>query len=105
MPQIEVHVSGHELRLSVVDDGIGVAGDAAESGLRNVRRRAAGLGGFVELTPNETARHRAGLAGAAADPAASGAPSGQTQGPVTTHRGDRPSRASYCVSGVSYGLG
>jgi len=47
---VEVHVSDHELRLSVVDDGIGLAGDRTESGLRNVRRRAAGLGGSVTLT-------------------------------------------------------
>jgi signal transduction histidine kinase len=52
--QIEVRVSGNELRLSVVDDGIGLSEDRVESGLRNVRRRAAGLGGSVELTPNES---------------------------------------------------
>jgi signal transduction histidine kinase len=51
--QVEVHVSHHELRLSVVDDGIGLAEDRAESGLRNVRRRAAGLGGSVTLGRNE----------------------------------------------------
>jgi signal transduction histidine kinase len=51
--QVELHVSDHELRLTVVDDGIGLAGDRTESGLRNVRRRAAGLGGIVELTSSE----------------------------------------------------
>jgi signal transduction histidine kinase len=55
--RVEVSVSEHELRLSVTDDGIGVdigrAEDRTESGLRNVRRRAAGLGGSVELTRNE----------------------------------------------------
>jgi len=51
--QVEVHVSEHELRLTVTDDGIGLTEDRAESGLRNVRRRAAGLGGAVELTRNE----------------------------------------------------
>ena len=52
--QIEVHVSDSELRLTVVDDGIGLAEERTESGLRNVRRRAAGLGGSVELTTNES---------------------------------------------------
>jgi signal transduction histidine kinase len=51
--QIEVDVNGQVLRLTVVDDGIGVAEERVESGLRNVRRRAAGLGGSVELTRNE----------------------------------------------------
>jgi signal transduction histidine kinase len=51
--QVEVHVGDHELRLSVVDDGIGLAEDRTESGLRNVRRRAAGLGGSVTLTRNQ----------------------------------------------------
>lgn len=50
--QVEVSVSGHELRLTVVDDGIGLAEDRAESGLRNVRRRAAGLGGTVRVSRN-----------------------------------------------------
>ena len=52
--QVEVHVSATELRLSVSDDGTGLAEDRSESGLRNVRRRAAGLGGSVELISNET---------------------------------------------------
>jgi signal transduction histidine kinase len=51
--QVEVHVSDHELRLSLVDDGIGLAADRSESGLRNVRRRAAGLGGSVTVTRNQ----------------------------------------------------
>ena len=50
---VEVSVSEHELCLSVTDDGIGLAEDRTESGLRNVRRRAAGLGGSVELTGNQ----------------------------------------------------
>ena len=50
--QVEVHVSGSELRLTVVDDGIGLAEDRVESGLRNVRRRAAGLGGTVRVARN-----------------------------------------------------
>jgi signal transduction histidine kinase len=51
--QIEVDVSERELRLTVADDGIGLVEERAESGLRNVRRRAAGLGGSVELSRNE----------------------------------------------------
>ncbi len=51
--QVELHVSDHEVRLTVVDDGTGLAAERAESGLRNVRRRAVGLGGFVELSANQ----------------------------------------------------
>ena len=83
--QIEVHVSDRDLRLSVVDDGIGVAGDAAESGLRNVRRRAAGLGGFVELTPNEP-RGTALVWQVPLQNTPSGTSSGRTRGPGT-HQG------------------
>jgi signal transduction histidine kinase len=50
--RVEVQVSANELRLSVSDDGLGLAGDRSESGLRNVRRRAAELGGSVELSAN-----------------------------------------------------
>lgn len=52
--QVEVHVSESELTLSVTDDGIGLAEDRAESGLRNARRRAADLGGSLELKRNAT---------------------------------------------------
>lgn len=51
--QVEVHVNGQELCLTVIDDGIGLAEDRQESGLRNVRRRAAGLGGSVQVTRNQ----------------------------------------------------
>ena len=51
--QVEVHVIDQDLRLTVVDDGIGLAEDRTESGLRNVRRRAAELGGTVEVTRND----------------------------------------------------
>jgi signal transduction histidine kinase len=51
--QVEVRVSDDELTLTVVDDGMGLAEGRTESGLRNVRRRAAGLGGSVELTRTE----------------------------------------------------
>jgi len=51
--QIEVQVSATELCLSVSDDGVGLTERGTESGLRNVRRRAAELGGSVELSTNE----------------------------------------------------
>ena len=51
--EIEVRVSARELELTVVDDGIGVAASRNESGLRNARRRATGLGGSLEITRNE----------------------------------------------------
>ncbi|MET0998224.1 MAG: GAF domain-containing protein [Marmoricola sp.] len=51
--QVELHVSDQEVRLTVVDDGIGLAEERSESGLRNVRRRATGLGGSVELRPHQ----------------------------------------------------
>ena len=38
--------------------GSGCRADRAESGLRNVRRRAAGLGGSLELTPQRAQRDR-----------------------------------------------
>jgi signal transduction histidine kinase len=52
--QIEVRVCDNELRLTVVDDGIGLAEDRTESGLRNVRRRASELGGTVEVMRNDS---------------------------------------------------
>jgi signal transduction histidine kinase len=51
--EVELEVRGHELVLTVVDDGGGVPPDRAESGLRNARRRADGLGGALELRPND----------------------------------------------------
>ena len=49
--EVEVLVSAHELVLRVADDGIGMPADPRESGLRNVRRRAADLGGDLEVLP------------------------------------------------------
>jgi len=46
-------VSGTDLRLVVSDDGIGLGEDVTESGLRNARRRAAELGGRLDLAANE----------------------------------------------------
>ena len=47
---IDVRAQKGGLRLSVVDDGIGLFKDRAESGLRNARRRATTMGGSLELT-------------------------------------------------------
>jgi signal transduction histidine kinase len=49
--EVEVLVSAHELVLRVSDDGIGMPSDPRESGLRNARRRAADLGGVLEMVP------------------------------------------------------
>jgi signal transduction histidine kinase len=51
--EISLAVDDREIRLSVVDDGVGIGGLAVESGLRNARRRAAALGGSLELTQRE----------------------------------------------------
>jgi signal transduction histidine kinase len=52
--EVEVRVTGQELDLTVLDDGVGLdPDDRQESGLRNARRRATGLGGTVELAPRE----------------------------------------------------
>jgi signal transduction histidine kinase len=49
--EITLEADDREVRLTVVDDGIGIRPDVAESGLRNARRRARALGGSLELTP------------------------------------------------------
>lgn len=49
--EITVEVDDRELRITVVDNGVGIGPEAAESGLRNARRRASALGGALELTP------------------------------------------------------
>jgi signal transduction histidine kinase len=51
--EIEVQVSDKELQVVVADDGIGLAPERSESGLRNVRRRALDLGGSFELRPGD----------------------------------------------------
>jgi signal transduction histidine kinase len=48
--EVDVEVRGDELSLAVVDDGTGLRDGSPESGLRNARRRAQGLGGTLELT-------------------------------------------------------
>ena len=40
-----------ELRLTVRDDGVGISADGRRSGLRNLERRAAGLGGTLQASP------------------------------------------------------
>jgi signal transduction histidine kinase len=47
---VEVEAAGSVLTLRVTDDGKGLPDGRHESGLRNVRRRAAGLGGTLALT-------------------------------------------------------
>ncbi|WP_392545350.1 GAF domain-containing protein [Oryzobacter telluris] len=50
--EVELEVRDHELVLTVADDGAGMPPDRPESGLRNARRRADGLGGTLGLAPN-----------------------------------------------------
>jgi signal transduction histidine kinase len=52
---VEVRLSVADGRVSatIADDGAGVAEDGRESGLRNLRERAAKLGGSVSLGPND----------------------------------------------------
>lgn len=49
---VELEVSDHELVLTVSDDGTGIPPGRAESGLRNARRRASGLGGSMQVRAN-----------------------------------------------------
>jgi signal transduction histidine kinase len=51
--EVEVEIRDRSVVLTVTDDGSGVPPDRTESGLRNARRRAAGLGGSMELRANE----------------------------------------------------
>lgn len=50
---VEVEVTADRVLLSVTDNGKGVPGERKESGLRNVRRRAADHGGAVRLLREE----------------------------------------------------
>lgn len=51
--EVVVLADADELRLCVSDDGVGLAADRSESGLRNARRRAATLGGSLDLRVRE----------------------------------------------------
>jgi signal transduction histidine kinase len=46
-------IAGHDLVLRVRDNGVGVPADAVESGLANMRRRAAARGGHCTVTRAE----------------------------------------------------
>jgi signal transduction histidine kinase len=49
--EVDVVVAGGRLELRVADDGVGMADEVSESGLRNARRRADDLGGTLEVSP------------------------------------------------------
>ena len=51
--RIELAVTAVEVRLAVLDNGVGIGHRTTESGLRNARRRAASLGGSLEVTPRD----------------------------------------------------
>jgi signal transduction histidine kinase len=50
---VEVVASDADIMLRVADNGKGLAAERHESGMRNVRRRAAELGGTVQFLPEE----------------------------------------------------
>nr|WP_281363411.1 GAF domain-containing sensor histidine kinase [Nocardioides perillae] len=50
---VEVVLEADRLTLSVTDNGVGMPVERQESGLRNARRRAADLGGDLQLLPEE----------------------------------------------------
>jgi signal transduction histidine kinase len=50
---VEVMVTGDEVIARVSDDGVGISSTDRQSGLRNLRERAAALGGAVRLDHNE----------------------------------------------------
>ncbi|MDQ1483846.1 MAG: hypothetical protein QOF35_1922, partial [Actinomycetota bacterium] len=47
--EVIVQVTPHQLSLTVLDDGVGLAPELNQSGLRNARRRATNLGGTLAL--------------------------------------------------------
>jgi signal transduction histidine kinase len=49
--EVDVTVDDREVRLTVLDDGVGIGEVDRESGLRNARRRASALGGRLDVTP------------------------------------------------------
>ncbi|MFF3500978.1 GAF domain-containing protein [Streptomyces sp. NPDC003247] len=48
--EVLLETDGREVRLSVVDDGVGIPPDGRRSGLRNLAERAAQLNGTLEVT-------------------------------------------------------
>jgi signal transduction histidine kinase len=50
---VELRVDGHEVVLTVTDDGVGLRQDRVESGLRNARRRASALDGSFDVSAGE----------------------------------------------------
>ncbi|WP_329478744.1 GAF domain-containing sensor histidine kinase [Kribbella sp. NBC_01484] len=50
---VQVIVTGQEVVARVADDGVGLPPDAHQTGLRDLRERAAALGGAVHIGPNE----------------------------------------------------
>ena len=50
---VETEASTTEVTLRVTDNGVGLSAERRESGLRNVRRRAADLGGEVRFGEEE----------------------------------------------------
>jgi two-component system, NarL family, sensor histidine kinase DevS len=50
---VELRVDGHEVVLTVTDDGVGLREDRLESGLRNARRRASALSGSLDVSAGE----------------------------------------------------
>jgi len=51
--RVTVEADPRRVELVVDDDGRGISDDAARSGLANLRRRAADLGGEFEVTPRD----------------------------------------------------
>jgi signal transduction histidine kinase len=49
---VEIIVTGEDVTARVSDDGVGITSAASQSGLRNLRERAAALGGAVRLESN-----------------------------------------------------
>ncbi|WP_350275851.1 GAF domain-containing sensor histidine kinase [Kribbella sp. HUAS MG21] len=51
--KVDLTVTGHEVTLQVADNGVGIGPTDRQSGLRNLRERAATLGGSVQVRPNQ----------------------------------------------------
>jgi signal transduction histidine kinase len=51
--KVEIIVTGQDVTARVSDDGVGITSTTPQSGLRNLRERAAALGGAVRLESNQ----------------------------------------------------